>query len=145
VSVDQLESPTPGLIAQLKGTPTTQKYNAATIFVDHHSRLSYVHLQRSLSFDDTVKAKRAFETYCESSGVKVEHYHADNGRFCNNLFLQGMKDKKQTISHCGVNAHFQNRIAEKRIRDLQDLTRTSLLHAAARWPKVISDACGCTH
>ena len=65
VSVDQLESPTPGLIAQLKGIPTTQRYNAATVFVDHFSRLSYVHLQRSLSSEDTVRAKQAFERYCE--------------------------------------------------------------------------------
>jgi hypothetical protein len=30
-------------------------------------------------------------------------------------------------------------VAEKRIRDLQDMTRTVLLHASARWPKVISN------
>ena len=54
VSVDQMQSPAPGLIAQLKGVPTTQRYTAATIFVDHFSRLSYVHLQRSLTSDDTV-------------------------------------------------------------------------------------------
>lgn len=87
VSVDQLQSPTPGLIAQLKGIPTTQRYTAATIFVDHFSRLSYVHLQCSLSSDVTVKAKRAFERHCDGHGVKVLHYQADNGRFADLLFL----------------------------------------------------------
>ena len=37
VSVDQLESPTPGFIAQLKGTLTKQHYKYATVFVDQYS------------------------------------------------------------------------------------------------------------
>jgi hypothetical protein len=43
----------------------------------------------------------------------------------------------QTISFCGVNAHFQNGIAEKMIRDLQESTRKQLLHTKARWPKAV--------
>ena len=39
VSVDQLESPTPGVIAQLKGTLTKQHYKYATVFMDQFSRL----------------------------------------------------------------------------------------------------------
>ena len=38
VSVDQLESTTPGFIAQLKGTLTQQRYKFATVFVDQFSR-----------------------------------------------------------------------------------------------------------
>ena len=45
VSVDQLESPTPGFIAQLKGNLTKQRYRYSTIFVDQYSHLSYVFLQ----------------------------------------------------------------------------------------------------
>ena len=37
VSVDQLESPTPGFIAQLKDTLTKQRYKYATVFVDQYS------------------------------------------------------------------------------------------------------------
>jgi GAG-pre-integrase domain len=37
VSIDQMESSTPGLVAQMKGIPTTQRYKFATIIVDHHS------------------------------------------------------------------------------------------------------------
>ena len=81
MSVDQLESTVPGLIAQLKGIPTKVHYRAATIFVDHFSRMSYVHLQKSLSSKETVQAKRAFETYAITYGVLVHHYHADNGCF----------------------------------------------------------------
>ena len=41
---------------------------------------------------------------------------------------------------CGVNAHFQNGIAEKRIRDLQEAARSQLLHAKHRWPSAV-DTC----
>ena len=39
---------------------------------------------------------------------------------------------------CGVNAHFQNGMAEKRIGDLQDQTTTMLLRAESKWPDIIS-------
>ena len=41
------------------------------------------------------------------------------------------------MSFCGVNAHHQNGKAERRIRDITENARTSLLHAAHRWPKAI--------
>jgi hypothetical protein len=44
----------------------------------------------------------------------------------------------QTLSYAGVGAHHQNGIAEKRIRDLQDLARSSLIHAIKRWPDAIN-------
>ena len=61
MSIDQLESTTPGLIGQLKGIPTKLRYKVATVFVDHFSRLSFVHLQKTTSADETVLAKEAFE------------------------------------------------------------------------------------
>jgi hypothetical protein len=138
VSIDQLESSTPGLITQLKGKPTKARYTCATVFVDHYSRWSYVHYQKSTSGDETVDAKRAFERLAGSHGVKVLHYHGDNGRFAENLFMQEIVRCGQTISFCGVNAHFQNGIAERRIRELQDQARTNLVFAQHRWPAAIS-------
>ena len=41
------------------------------------------------------------------------------------------------MSFCGVNAHHQNGKAENRVKDVTISTRTSLLHAAHRWPNVI--------
>ena len=41
------------------------------------------------------------------------------------------------MSFCGVNAHHQNGKAERRIWDITENERTSLLHAAHRWPKAI--------
>jgi hypothetical protein len=57
VSVDQLDSSAAGFISQLKGRLTRRRYKAATVFVDHFSRMSYVHLQESLTSADTVEAK----------------------------------------------------------------------------------------
>jgi hypothetical protein len=138
VSIDQLESSMPGLIAQLKGTPTKARYTCATVFVDHYSRWSYVHFQKTTSGAETVEAKRAFERLAASHNVRIRHYHADNGRFAENLFMQEIIRCGQTISFCGVNAHFQNGIAERRIRELQDQARTNLVFAQHRWPTAIS-------
>ena len=140
VSVDQMESPTPGLIAQLKGILTTKRYRVATIFVDHYSRFSYVYLQTSTSAKETLEAKQSFEAYCQQLGVRVMHYHADNGRFADNDWLADIARSRQTITFCGVGAHFQNGVAEKRIRDLQENARTMLLQAELRWPKAHSTA-----
>lgn len=140
VSVDQLESTTPGLIAQLKGRATRHRYKYVTVFVDNYSGLSFVYLMKSISSEETVKAKRAFEAYARSLGVTILHYHADNGRFADNMFLKATADARQSISFCGVNAHHQNSIAEKRIRDLQDAARTQLIHAKHRWPAAIANA-----
>ena len=118
VSVDQLESRTMGLIGHMKGTPTVQRYRCATVYIDHYSRLSYVHLQRQLTSEETVQGKMAYEKFCEARGVTVTHYHADNGRFADKGFVNHVTANLQSITYCGVNAHFQNGMAEKRIRDL---------------------------
>lgn len=138
VSVDQLESSTLGLVAQLKGRLTNARYRCATIFVDHYSDLSYVHLQQSTSAIHTLEAKAAFESYARSFGVQILHYHGDNGRFAENAWRQDCLLKHQKLTFCGVSAHHQNGRAEKKIRDAQDLARTSLLHAARRWPDAIN-------
>jgi hypothetical protein len=51
-----------------------------TIFVYHFSRMSYVHLQETLTSADTVEAKEAFEAFVRNMGVIIQHYHADNGK-----------------------------------------------------------------
>jgi hypothetical protein len=107
-------------------------------FVDQFSGLSFVHLQKTSSGEETLGAKMAFEGFARSMNVRVQHYHADNGRFCENLWMANVKKEGQTISFCRVNAHFQNGVAERRIRDLSDGARTSLLHANKRWSKAIS-------
>ncbi len=57
VSVDQLISTQVGFIAQLKGTLTKKSYTAAPVFVDHYSRLKYIHLMTKLTSKETMEAK----------------------------------------------------------------------------------------
>jgi hypothetical protein len=71
LSIDRLESSTPGLVAQLKGTPTKARYRAANVFVDHYRQLSYAHCQRSLTAEETVETKRAFERFTKRHDVNA--------------------------------------------------------------------------
>ncbi len=139
VSVGQLESSTPGLIAQLKGFLTRRRYKVATVFVDHFSKLSFIHFQTSTSASETLDAKIEFERFAMSHGVSVKHYHADNGRFSENAWKEDVMNKQQRLTFCGVGAHHQNGLAEKRIRDIQDLARTALIYANRRWPDAINE------
>ena len=137
VSVDQLVSPTPGFVPTHRGRPTTMRYIGATVFCDHYSDFTYVHLMTKMDADATIKAKEAFERLASESGNVVGHYHADNGLFDTKAFKQSVRVAGQTLSFCGVNAHHQNGVAERRIRDVTEGARTALLHAAHRWPKAV--------
>ncbi|KAI2503451.1 hypothetical protein MHU86_10999 [Fragilaria crotonensis] len=86
VSMDQLESSTPGLVAQSKGKSTNKRFTCATVFVDHYSRLSFVHMQETNNAIEALAAKHAFERYALSHNVTVKRYHGDNGRFSDNDF-----------------------------------------------------------
>eukprot|EP00978_Attheya_sp_CCMP212_P046053 scaffold371918_cov32-Attheya_sp.AAC.1 len=96
-----MESPTAGFVAQMKGKLTKGRYKYATICIDHYSRQGFVYLQRSLSSSETLESKRAFERHSRQHGVQIMHYHADNGRFADNLFRNNVTEKGQTISYCG--------------------------------------------
>jgi hypothetical protein len=132
VSVDQLESPTPGLIAQMTGKLTTKSYKYATVYVDQRSRFRYVHLQKTTSAEETIEGKNAFETYARSHRVTVKNYLADNGICKANLWVNDCKMKGQGLTFAGVNAHHQNGVAERRIREVQEMARTMLIHANSR-------------
>lgn len=133
ISVDQLISPTPGFVAQMTGILTKQRYTCATIYVDQYSGLGYVYLQKSSKADETIKGKRAFEAFAKTHGVKIERYHADNGIFRSNKWMDECRRCEQGLSFAGVNAHHSNGHAERRIRSLQDLARAMLIHQNKRW------------
>ena len=133
VSVDQLISPTPGLIAQLKGKLTKSRYTAATVYVDQSSGYGYVHLQKGTTAEETLEGKKAFEMTCEKNGVRVSNYHADNGIFRANEWRRECARKGQGLTFSGVNAHHTNGLAERRIRSLQDLARSMLIDVHRKW------------
>ena len=133
VSVDQTISPTPGLIAQLKGKLLKSRYTAATVYVDQYSGYGYVYLQKSTTAAETLEGKKAFEITCEKHGVKVSNYHADNGIFRANEWRRECARKGQGLTFSGVNAHHTNGLAERRIRSLQDLARSMLIDVHRKW------------
>ena len=138
VSTDQIISAQPGLVPQVSGTLTNERITAVTVFVDHHSDFTYSVLMTSCSGDETLRAKQEFEAYAASLGVRISHYHADNGRFQEQKFKDDLILNSQTISFCAVNAHHQNGIVERRNQTLTNTARTMLLHAARLWPEAIS-------
>mmetsp|Transcript_26540 Transcript_26540/g.37655 ORF Transcript_26540/g.37655 Transcript_26540/m.37655 type:complete len:1449 (-) Transcript_26540:1524-5870(-) len=138
VGVDQLVSPVPGLIGVMTGFQTTKRYRYATVFVDHYSGLGYVYLQKTATAEETLLAKKAFERYALSKGITVYHYHADNGVFKANKWVEAVQHQGQGLTFAAVGAHHQNGMAERRIRELQETARAMLLHAHRRWPKAIT-------
>ena len=80
-SVDKLVSPTPSFITTHRGRPTTQRYVGPTVFVDHFSNFSYIHLVEKLDGESTVEAKHNCEPVCKSHSVTIHNYHSDNGLF----------------------------------------------------------------
>jgi len=137
-STDQLVSAQPGLVPQFSGALTSDRINGATIFVDHYSGYTYVHLMRRLTSEETLEAKQSYEAHADTFGVTVQKYRADNGRFADTIFQHHAQQAGQLISYAGVGSHHQNGIAEKKIGDLTSLARTILLHAHRNWPEAIS-------
>jgi hypothetical protein len=58
------------------------------------------------------QGKTAFEQYAKERGVIIQAYHADNGIFRAYKWVMACKEKGQSLSFAGVNAHHQNGIAE---------------------------------
>ncbi len=76
-------------------------------FLYHYSCQGYIYLQKSLSFEDTFKAKGAFKTFASTYRAKVLHCHTDNGHFADSSICQDLECNNQSILFCGVNAHWQ--------------------------------------
>ena len=65
--------------------------------------------------EQTINAKIAFEKLAATYGVKIRHHHADNGHYACQGFRNAVSEAGQTISFCGVGAHYLNSIAENMI------------------------------
>jgi hypothetical protein len=139
VLVDQLVSLTPGLIAQMTGFLSTKQYKYVTVYVDQASCLSFVWLQKTATAEETLLGKEAFEQYAKERGVVVQGYDANNGIFKAYKWVTACPNKGQSFSFEGVNAHHQNGIAKRKVRSLQELARTMLVHANKRRPKAITE------
>jgi hypothetical protein len=93
ISVNQMTLTEVGFYAQMKGKLTKKRYRCATVFVDHYSRLRFVHLQIDYLSVETVAAKHAFETFAAEHGVKIQHYH------CKRVFSWTTLSNKSAMSN----------------------------------------------
>ena len=110
------------------------------LWQDAGHEVESIFLQKWLTSAETVLAKQSFECFARDHGVKILHYHTNNSRFIDKRFIQACKDNNQGLTYCGVNAHFQNGMVEKWIRDLQEQARTMLLFVEHKWPRMHSMA-----
>lgn len=81
VDMDHLLSPAPGLIVQMSGFLTRDRYNCATIFVDRASTFMFIQVKLSTGAEETVQAKNDFERHARENGIDIIAYHSDNGTF----------------------------------------------------------------
>ena len=100
-----------------------------TFFVDHETDYTYGHLMHSLDLDKTSGAKKAFGKLVGRSDNILKRYHADNRRYADCGFIVSLNANNQTITFYGIRAHHHNGIVEKRIRTVNKIAQTIILHA----------------
>ena len=111
---------------------TTKCYNIVTMIFDQSTILVYAQFQTTESSEAALKYEQEFELMSHQHGVKIKAYHVDNDIFLAHSWVNSCAKQSQALTFSGVNAHHKNGISERRIRNLQDLTRTQLVHASKR-------------
>jgi len=71
-------------MAHIKGCLTNKRYKIATKYVEHHSDMSYVHLQTDIIEDEFQIIKITLKNYAMDQVILIKHYHSDNCRFAEN-------------------------------------------------------------
>jgi len=139
VSADQLESSAPGLIPTYHGTPSTSKYHAGTLFVNHASHYLHFTPHQFIGSKEALQAKCASELHASQNNRFVKPYQADNCIFASIAFCDCCRQQKQHLTFCGVNAHHQDDINECHIHSITDWACSMLIHAMVSWPDNISE------
>ena len=121
----------------MSGFLASDRFWAATVFVDHATSYMYTHLQHGQTIIRSIDAKSAYERMTATFGIRVKNFHTDNGILAEEGFKSDVSDNNQKISYCGVGSHFQNGIAEAAIKQLTEEARKMLIHEKHRWPDVI--------
>ena len=75
---------------------------AATVFIDYVTGYVHVGLIQDQSGEATLQAKHDFEHLFSTGDVTTKHYHADNGKFAEQLFTDDVKSSSQHITFCGI-------------------------------------------
>ena len=133
--LDQFESRVPGRIFNNKGGQVhAHKYKGGSLYCDVATGRVKIYFQSSFTAEETVWTKILFEKESAAEGVKIRCYSTDNGVFTAKEFTAQLLQEEQWTRRSGVGGHHHNGVAEKAIKDVTRMTRTSMIHAALRWP-----------
>ena len=125
---DIMTSSIGGLIHQMMGFLTREHFFHTHIFVDYKSDLTFAYHAKTTNVDEALEAKQAYEREVYKYAKEVKHYHADNGTYACKGYKTAVHNNKQTLSYCGVGAHFQNGKAKNRIKLVSSAARTVLIN-----------------
>ena len=84
--------------------------------VDQASRLGFLYLQDNSTVESTIKGKEAFKCFTMNHGVVILAYHADNGIFKAERWIEYCYKHKYTMNFTAVGSHCQNSTAKCYIR-----------------------------
>ena len=117
-SLDQLMSSIPGIFINPTGQ-LIQGINYVSHFIDHASRLTYIHFHNNMGTDDTLQGKIAYERYFLTFSNHVRCFRTDlASAHTSYTFRSYANAQAQNITYTGTNTHFQNGIAKRDIRNV---------------------------
>ena len=70
-----------GIIPQMTGFFSNERYFHMHIFADDKSDFAHDHHTKSTDVIETIEAKLAYEREIHENGKQTRHYHVDNGVF----------------------------------------------------------------
>ena len=77
------------------------------------------------------------EKNTSQAGRTILHYHANNGRFADNGFVEAINSNDQKIKFYGLGTHHQNGIIKNKNKLITKRACTLLLHGIRMWPQMI--------
>ena len=129
----------PGFVANNHSYVLKREHaSCGTIMVDHASDLVFHFMQTSTEGSQTLEAKHKFKQFIKNCRVNIKYYHADNKIFNKQIFRESCIATNRTQTFCGVNTHYQNGVAERKIRIVISLVRAMLFTAMIKNPTIVT-------
>ena len=80
-SCDHIISSQPGLIPQMRGSLSHEKFWGSILYCDHYSDLLFNHLISGITSLETLQSKHAYERVAKTYDVAIKSYRIDKLRF----------------------------------------------------------------
>ena len=126
VAADHLKSSLKGRLPNTYGKESEDdRYSGSCLFMDYASSYIYVYHQVQLNSNETLLAKKQFESVLARYGVTVQSYITDNGTaFKNKEYIAHLEQFHQHNTYSAVGAHHSNSKAERGIGIISSITLT---------------------